>query len=196
MQFLHIANSDKPVAFYSLDVILSVGYRTNSSRAIHFRKWATNVLKNYLLRGYAINEKRLLQIHNQLQELQSAISFLQEKSKHKLLAGQEQEILSLLTNYSKTFTLLERYDKEKLSLIKKAKGKFVLKYEEAISVISKIKKNLISKKEASDLFGKENSDKFKGILGTIYQTFGKKELYSSLEEKAAHLLYFIIKDHP
>ena len=196
VQFLHIANSDKPVAFYNLDVILAVGYRTNSARAIHFRKWATNVLKNYLLEGYIINEKRLLQAKNQLQELQGAISFLQEKSKRELLVGQEQEILNLLASYSKTLTLLEQYDKGKISLIKKTKGRFILKYEEAINVISKIKKDLVAKKEASDLFGQENSDKFKGILGSIYQTFNRKELYSSLEEKAAHLLYFIIKDHP
>ena len=196
VQFLHIANSDKPVAFYNLDVILAVGYRTNSARAIHFRKWATNVLKNYLFKGYVINEKRLLQAKNQFKELQGAISFLQEKSKHELLAGQEQEIFNLLANYSKTLTLLEQYDKEKLSLIKNTKGKFILKYEEAINVISEIKKDLITKKEASDFFGRENSDKFKGILGNIYQTFDRKELYPSLEEKSAHLLYFIIKDHP
>ena len=196
VQFLHIANSDKPVAFYNLDVILAVGYRTNSARAIHFRKWATNVLKNYLFKGYIINEKRLLQAKNQFKELQGTISFLQEKSKHELLAGQEQEIFNLLANYSKTLTLLEQYDKEKLSLIKNTKGKFILKYEEAINVISKIKKDLIARKEASDFFGRENSDKFKGILGNIYQTFDRKELYPSLEEKSAHFLYFIIKDHP
>jgi death-on-curing family protein len=128
--------------------------------------------------------------------LQGTISFLQEKSKNKLLTGQEQEILSLIANYSKTLTLLEQYDKENLSIIKKTKGKFVLKYEDAINVISQIKKDLVARKEASDLFGQENSDMFKGILGSIYQTFNRKELYHSLEEKAAHLLYFIIKDHP
>ncbi len=116
VQFLHIAGSDKPVTFYSLDVILAVGYRTNSAQAIHFRKWATNILKKYLVQGYVVNEKKLLQARNQLQELQGAISLLQEKSKHELLAGQEQEILNLLANYSKTLTLLEQYDKEKLSL--------------------------------------------------------------------------------
>jgi death-on-curing family protein len=196
VHFLHIANSDKPVAFYNLDIILAVGYRTNSTRAIHFRRWATNVLKNYLIKGYAVNKKRLLQAKNQLKELQSAISFLQEKSKHELLTGQEQEILNLLSNYSKTLTLLEKYDKEKLTLIKKTKSKFKLEYEEIIKVINEIKKDLINKNEASDLFGKEINNKLKDILGNIYQTFRKKELYPSLEEKAAHLLYFIIKDHP
>jgi death-on-curing family protein len=137
-----------------------------------------------------------LQTRNNLQELQNATSFLWEKSKHELLAGQEQEILNLLAHYAKTLTLLEQYDKEKLSLNKKTKSKFVFKHEEIINIIEQIKKELVAKKEASDLFGQENNNKFKGILGSIYQTFGKKELYPSIEEKAAHLLYFIIKDHP
>jgi prophage maintenance system killer protein len=196
VHFLHIAKSDKPVAFYSLDVILSVGYRTNSSRAIHFRKWATKVLKSYLLKGYALNQKRLLETQEKLRELQQAIDFLQEKTKHQLLAGQEQEILNLLANYSKTLTLLEQYDKQKLSLARKAKGKFVLAYEDAKRIIREIKNELMAKKEASSLFGQEEGNKFKAILGNIYQTFNKKELYPSLEEKASHLLYFIIKDHP
>jgi len=138
---------------YNLDVIISVGYRVNSKRATQFRIWATKTLKEHLVKGYTINEKRLVQAKNRLQELQGAISFLQEKSRHKLLSGQEQEILNLLANYSKTLTLLEQYDKEKLSLIKKTKGRFILKYEDAINVISEIKKDLIAKKEASDLFG-------------------------------------------
>lgn len=196
VHFLHIPNSDKPVAFYSLDVILAIGYRTNSAKAIDFRKWATNVLKNFLVKGYAINQKRLLQAQERFKELQGAIEFLQEKAGHKLLAGQEQEILNLLAGYSKTLTLLEQYDKEKLELIKKARGKYVLKYEDAKKIIEEVKRDLISKKEAGDLFGQENGKKFKGIIGNIYQTFDKKELYPSLEEKAAHLLYFIVKDHP
>lgn len=187
---------ERDIDFYNLDVIISVGYRVKSLRGTQFRIWATKTLKEHLVKGYTINEKRLLQAKNQLQELQGTISFLQEKAKHELLAGQEQEIFNLLANYSRTLTLLEQYDKEKLSLIKSKKGRFILKYDEAINVISKIKKDLVAKKEASDLFGQENGDKFKGILGSIYQTFNKKELYPSLEEKAAHLLYFIIKDHP
>jgi len=196
VQFLHIANSDKPVAFYNLDVILAIGYRTNSSRAIQFRIWATNVLKNYLLKGYALNQKQLLEAKEKFNELQETISFLQEKSKHELLTGQEHEILNLLAKYSKTLTLLEQYDKEKLVLAEKGRAKFVLDYEQAQIIIKEVKKELIAKKEASDLFGLESGDRFKGILSAIYQTFDGKELYPSLEEKAAHLLYFIIKDHP
>lgn len=153
VHFLHIPNSDKPVAFYSLDVILAVGYRTNSKRAIEFRKWATNILKNYLLKGYAINKKRLVEAQEKFQELKDAIRVINEQAKHELLIGQEKEILNLLANYSKTLTLLEEYDKNKLTISSKSKEKFVLRYD-------------------------------------------GKELYPSLEEKAAHLLYLIIKDHP
>ena len=184
------------LTYFNLDMIISVGYRVNSKRATQFRIWATKTLKEHLVKGYTVNERRLLQAQSHLKELQETISFLQDKSKNELLAGQEQEILNLLTNYSKTLSLLEQYDKEKLSLIKKSKDSFVLKYEDAINIISKVKKELIAKREASDLFGQENSNRFKAILGSIYQTFDKKELYPSLEEKAAHLLYFIIKDHP
>lgn len=196
MQKMHNAKSDKPVIFYSLDVILGVGYRTNSKVAIEFRKWATKTLKQHLIEGYTVNERRLLQARDQLKELQSAVDFLQKKAKHELLAGQEQEILSLLANYSKTLTILDQYDKEKLVLSRKTKGKFILTYKDSSKIISELKKELINKKEAGDLFGQEYGDKFKGILGNLTQTFGGKELYQSLEEKAAHLLYFIIKDHP
>lgn len=196
VQKMHIANSDKPVELYSLDVILAVGYRTNSARAIHFRQWATRTLRNYLLQGYALNEKRLLETREKFKELQNAISFLRDKSKHELLSGQEREILDLLANYSKTLTLLEQYDSEKLVMAKKGRGKFILDYENAQKIIKEVKKELIAKSEAGDFFGQEYGDKFKAILGNIYQTFGGKELYASVEEKATHLLYFAVKDHP
>jgi len=179
---------------YNLDMIISVGYRVNSKQATQFRIWATKTLKEHLIKGYTINQKRLLQTRNNLKDLQEAIVLLQEKSKHELLAGQEQEILSLLSNYAETLTLLEQYDKEKIALVKKAKGKFILKEDEADEVIQTLKKELIAKKEAGEVFGVDASHQLKGILGNIYQTFGGKELYPSLEEKAAHLLYFIIKD--
>ncbi|CAD7780402.1 MAG: Virulence protein RhuM family protein [Candidatus Methanoperedenaceae archaeon GB50] len=181
---------------YNLDMIISVGYRVNSKQATLFRIWATKILKQHLIKGYTINEKRLLQTQNRLKELQSAIDFLQKKSKYKLLTGQEKEILELLANYSKTLTLLEQYDKGKIKLIKKSKAEFGLEYEEAKRIIKEIKKDLITKKEASDLFGQDNEGRLAGIIKNIYQTFKGKELYPSLEEKAAHLLYFIVKDHP
>lgn len=189
-------NRIRKMNFYNLDMIISVGYRVNSKRATQFRVWATKILKDYLVKGYSINRKRLLQAQDQIKEIQNAINFLREKAKRKLLTGQEREILDLLANYSKTLTLLGQYDKKKILLIKKTKGKFILKYNEATEVILQIKKDLVAKKEAGNLFGQESGEKFKAILGNIYQTFKRKELYFSLEEKAAHLLYFIIKDHP
>ena len=181
---------------YNLDMIISVGYRVNSKRATQFRVWATNTLKNYLVKGYAINEKRLLEAQNKFNELQNAVDFLRQKSKYELMAGQEQEILNLLADYSKTLTLLEQYDTEKVVLSKKGKAEFVLDHKLATNVISEIKKELQIKNEASEMFGTEPHNKLEGLLGNIRQTFDGKELYSSIEEKASNLLYFIIKDHP
>jgi death-on-curing family protein len=196
VQKMHIANSDKLVNFYNLDCVISVGYRVNSKRATQFRVWATKTLKNYLVKGYAVNEKRLLMQEEKLREVQQTISFLQGKSKHQLLSGQEQEIMSLLLSYSKTLTLLDGYDKNNLFLQRGGRGKFVLNYEEAVRIISAIKKDLIAKKEASQLFGQECEGKLEAILGAVSQFYNRKELYQSMEEKAAHFLYFIIKDHP
>jgi prophage maintenance system killer protein len=196
VQKMHIPNSDKPVEFYSLDVILAVGYRVSSSRAIHFRQWATKIIKKYLIKGYAINNDRLLEAENKFHELQVAVLFLQKESKKKLLKGQETEILNLLADYSKTLSLLERYDKGNLGEQKGAKTKFVLEYEECVRIIAELKKELMAKKEAGDLFGQERGGSFEGIVRGLYQTFGKKELYLSIEDKASHLLYLTIKDHP
>jgi len=196
--FAHTAPDGKTykTKFYNLDLIISVGYRVNSKRATQFRVWATKTLKDYLVKGYAVNEKRLLEAENKFKELQNAVDFLRQKSKHELLAGQEQEILNLLGDYSKTLTLLEQYDTEKVTLPKGGKGKFVLDNTIAQKVITEIKKELINKKEASDLFGVDPQNRLSGILGNLLQTFDKKKLYPSIEEKASHLLYFIIKDHP
>ena len=196
VHFLHIANSDKPVAFYSLDVILAIGYRTNSSRAIHFRQWATKILKSYLLKGYVVNQKQLLEAKEKFYQLKETVDFLQKKSKTILLEGQEKDLLSLLADYSKTLTLLEKYDKNNLKKEKGTKSKFILEYEACLNIISELKNNLATKKEASDLFGNENNNKLESVVKNLYQTFSKKELYKNIEEKSANLLYLIIKDHP
>ncbi len=161
---------------YNLDMIISIGYRVNSTKATQFRIWATGILKNYLLKGYAINEKKLLDAKEKFNQLQETVNFLQKKSKGKLLKGQEKEILNLLADYSKTLTLLEQYDKNKLKEVRGKKTGFILKYEDCQSIIMEIRKELISK--------------------NIYQSFAKKELYQSIEIKAAHFLYLTIKDHP
>ncbi len=196
VQKMHIANSDKLVEFYSLDVILAVGYRVNSSRAIHFRQWATKIIRQYLIKGFSINKERLLEAQNKFQELQEVVLFLQKQSKKELLKGQEIEIFNLLVDYSKTLSLLEQYDTGKLIEQKGAKTKFVLGYEDCIKIIIELKKELVVKKEASDLFGQKRDGGFEGIIKGLYQTFGGKELYPTIEDKSAHLLYLIIKDHP
>lgn len=182
--------------FYNLDAIVSVGYRVNSKRATQFRIWATRTLKNYLVKGYAINEKRLLEMREKFNDLQEAVAFLRNKADSKLLLGQEKELLNLLANYSKTLSILEQYDTGRLPKPKGLKARFILKYENCVKIISELKKELIVKKEASGLFGIEVSERFKSVAGNLYQTFGGKELYTTIEEKAAHLLYLTIKDHP
>lgn len=184
------------VEYFNLDIILSVGYRVSSKRATQFRIWATKTLKQYLIKGYAINENRLLEAREKFKELQVAIAFLQEKSKKELLKGQEGELLSLLSGYAKTLTLLEAYDTGKLKEAKGKKSTFVLTYENCLRIIAELKKELMAKKEAGDLFGKERDGSFEGIIRGLYQSFGGKKLYPNIEDKAAHLLYFIIKDHP
>ena len=181
---------------YNLDMIISVGYRTNSKRATQFRIWATRTLKNYLVKGYTINEKRLLEMREKFNDLQEAVVFLRNKADSKLLSGQEKELLNLLANYSKTLSILEQYDTGRLPKPKGLKARFILKYENCVKIISELKKELVVKKEAGGLFGIEVSERFKSVAGNLYQTFGGKELYTTIEEKAAHLLYLTIKDHP
>ncbi len=140
---------------YNLDMIISVGYRVNSKQATQFRIWATRVLKQHILQGYTVNQKRLLETRTKFKELQNAITFLQKKSRKKLLKGQEKEILDLLGEYSKTLSILEQYDKRKIKKAKGQKGKFVLKYDNCKDIVIKIKENLITKKQASSFFGIE-----------------------------------------
>ena len=184
------------VDYYNLDAIISVGYRVNSQRATYFRVWATKVLKQYLVKGYIINEKLLLEAKNKFNELKEAVLFLQKQSKKELLHGQEAEILNLLADYSKTLTILNQYDKGELESQKGEKTKFVLKYKDCQNIISELRDKLIVEKEAGDFFGQEKNENLDGIINGLYQTFDRKELYPTIEDKASNLLYLIIKDHP
>lgn len=186
----------KPTKYYNLDVIISVGYRVKSQRGTHFRIWATKILKQHLIKGYTLNEKRLLEARNKFYELQEAVLFLQKQSRKELLKGQEAEILNLLADYSKTFSLLEKYDSGSLEEKKGKKTGFVLRYDECAKIIAGLKKELFDKKEAGNLFGQERKGIFEGVIGGLYQTFKRKELYPSIEDKSSHLLYLTIKDHP
>ena len=186
----------RKIEYYNLDLILSIGYRVNSTNATKFRQWTTKTLRQHIIAGYTLNKKRLLEAKSKFHELQEAVSFLQKQSNKELLKGQETEILNLLADYSKTLSLLEKYDKGNLVEQKGGKTKFVLRYDDCAKIIAELKKELIAKKEAGDLFGQERSGNFEGIIGCLYQTFDRKELYPTIEDKASHLLYLIIKDHP
>lgn len=181
---------------YNLDVIISVGYRVKSREGVHFRIWATSVLRKYLVAGYAINENRIKQALNNFEELQNTISFLGSKIASENLKGREQDIFNLLSDYSKTLSVLEEFDKNNIGDVAGTDSSFILDYESAIGVLKSVKQDLILRKQASDLFATERGKDFQSIIGSLYQTFDGRELYSSIEKKAAHLLYFTIKDHP
>jgi len=193
VQKMHIASSDKPVKLYSLDVIISVGYRVNSSRATQFRIWATQILKKHLIDGYTLNEKRLNEQTRKLEALRKTIELISStKSRKKLEYREAMGLLEVISDYNYALGLLDDYDYKRLKITQTSKEeKFCLNYGIAIQAI----KELRNKFPGSDLFGVERDKSFESSIASIYQTFAGKELYSSIEEKAANLLYFIVKNH-
>jgi prophage maintenance system killer protein len=188
VQKMHIANSDKPVEFYNLDVIISVGYRVKSKQGTQFRQWATSRLKNYLIQGYAVNQKRL----DQLQKTIELIANNQETNNLDEAKG----LLEIIKNYNKSFILLNQFDSNSLKTEKLNENiTYEIKFEEALKAIEELKSQLMKKKEATELFGNRKDGGFEGILGNIVQSFGGQYLYKSIEEQAANLLYFVIKNH-
>ena len=157
VQKMHIANSDKPVKFYSLDIVLAVGYRTNSAKAIKFRQWATKILKEYLIKGYALNQKALQQ--QKLEELNKTIQLIKQGLQNQELSTNEAKgFVDIVSNYAKSWALLQGYDDHSLEEITQTKeSKFVLDCDEAKEAIAKLKKTLIAKGEATKLFGQEKS---------------------------------------
>jgi len=185
VQKMHIPNSDKPVMFFSLDIILSVGYRTNSSKAILFRRWANSVLKEYLTKGYALNQKRL-------DELNTVIDIISRSSIPEISG-----VASVLDFFTKGLNILDDYDHQVLKKPSsndknnsEQKESWQLTYEAGIKVIESMRFA-----ETSSLFGNEKDNSFKSTLGAIYQTFDGKDVYPTLEEKAANLLYMLVKNH-
>lgn len=184
------------VEYYNLDMIISLGYRVNSKRATSFRVWATKILKDYIINGYSINNKRLQQ--KGLKELNETISLLKDTiSNAQIELNEAKGLLDVILNYSRTWTLLQGYDEDSLKIDFVSKeAKFILDSDEAKNYIAQLKDELIKKGEATELFGREKAGEFEGILRNIYQTFGGIDLLESVEEKAANLLYYIIKGHP
>lgn len=178
------------VKYYNLDVIISVGYRVNSKQGTRFRQWATQRLKDYLVKGYAINQKRL-------DELGKMVKLIEQGSKTgDLHLPEAKGLLDILSNYTKSFVLLNQFDSNNLPVEKlNEKITYEISYPEARKAIDEMKRQLLKKKEATQLFGNEKDEGFKSSLQSIVQTFGGRYLYPSIEEQAAHLLYFIIKNH-
>ncbi|MDO8721726.1 MAG: virulence protein RhuM/Fic/DOC family protein [Syntrophales bacterium] len=185
------------VEYYNLDVIISVGYRVKSQRGTQFRIWATQVLKDHILKGYSINEKRLQEQNARLLELQKTVGLLQRVMESRELARDEATgLLQVITDYSYALSLLDQYDHQELKIRRTTKKiPFALTYKAARRAIDKLGEQTRKKGQSMALFGREKDQSFQGSLGAIYQTFDGKELYPSIEEKAAHLLYFVIKNH-
>ena len=194
-KFAHTASDGKTYKsnFYNLDMIISVGYRVNSKRGTQFRIWANKVLKDYLVKGYSLNERRLKERTEKIKELEKTIEiFSKVTESYQLKQDEFSGILRVIKDYTYALDVLDKYDNKELSVTNTNKElTFKITYDSAKKMITKMKEKF----GGSTLFGKEKDKSFKGTIGAIYQTFGKKELYTSIEEKSAHLLYFTIKNH-
>lgn len=174
-----IGRASRPPQYYNLDVIISVGYRVKSKRGVAFRKWANSVLKQYILQGYAVNNDRINQLNEVIRIMKRTENSLDSK-----------QVLSIVEKYSTALELLDSYDHQNMKRPSGKQAIYVLSYEECREVIDAMYFG-----NQSDLFGREKDDSFKGSIGNIYQSFAGKDVYLSLEEKAANLLYFVTKNH-
>ena len=165
--------------FYNLDVIISVGYRVKSKRGVVFRKWANSVLTDYVIKGYAINDQRLQQLGEVIRIMKRTQNALDAK-----------QVLNVIENYNTALTLLDDYDHQCMQRPKGSEATYVLTYEECRNIIDQMRFNA-----DSDLFGHEKDDSFKGSIGNVYQSFAGEDVYPTLQEKAANLLYFVTKNH-
>jgi len=191
VHFLHVNGVKKPVPFYNLDVIISVGYRVKSKRGTAFRIWARKIIKDYLVKGYAVNERIRKE---QIGELRQLVGMLGRTIQNQSLLSNDETnaLFEVVTNYTYALDTLDNYDYERLTIDKTTKQEpFHATYENAMEAIN----GLREKFGGSALFGNEKDESFKSSIGQIYQTFGGEELYPSVEEKAAMLLYLVTKNH-
>lgn len=185
--FEHTAEDGKTykVQYYNLDMIISVGYRVNSKRGIQFRKWATKILKDYMLKGYAINQKRLEYLEKTVKLIDIA-----NRIDERLENNEAKEILKVIGEYSKALDLLDDYDHKTLKKINGNTDERKIEYSQCIDIINKLRFN-----EESTLFAVERDKGLESIIGNIYQSFDGQDVYKSIEEKAANFLYLIVKNH-
>jgi prophage maintenance system killer protein/transcriptional regulator CtsR len=186
MQKMHNAISDKPILFYNLDVIVSVGYRVNSKRGTQFRIWATNVLKEHIVKGYTENARRLQELRQSLQIIEHVLD------RNDVSSDEARALLRVVTDYSYALDLLDDYDHQRVPAAPVHKGEVkAISYEEARRLIERLREKF----GAPAIFGQEKDESLHSSLNAILQTFGGKDVYPGLEEKAAHLLYFLVKNH-
>jgi len=187
----------REIEYYNLDAIISVGYRVNSTRATRFRQWATRILRDHLLIGYTLNERRLAE--RGLAEAQQAIALLARTlMTHALVTNEGQAVLDVVQRYTRSWQLLLAYDEQRLADQPRhaIAPRAALPVEDARAAVASLRNDLVARGEAGPLFGQERGETLTGILGAIEQTFDGKPLYPSVQIRAAHLLYFVIKDHP
>ena len=185
VQKMHFANSDKPVSLYNLDVIISVGYRVKSKNGVIFRKWANKILKDYLIKGYAVNNKRLEYLEKTIKLIDIA-----GRIDTELKGSEAKEIIKVINNYSTALNLLDDYDHKTITKPKGTTNDNKITYEDCMDIVSKLKFG-----SNSNLFALERNQGLKTIIGAIYQSFNGKDLYITIEEKAANFLYLITKNH-
>lgn len=194
VQNLHIPGSDKPVAFYNLDVIISVGYRVKSPEGVRFRQWATGVLREHLTRGYTLSRQRL---ETNARELEAALLLVRQTARlPELSADQGRGLVDIVSRYAQTFALLQRYDEGLLTEPATQAGGCLPTPAEARTALAELKAGLQARGEAGELFARERGDGLEALLGNLDQTAFGEPVYASVESKAAHLLYFVIKNHP
>jgi death-on-curing family protein len=184
---------ERDINYYNLDAIISVGYRVNSKQATQFRIWATSVLKKHLLDGYTINKKRISSNYQKFMQAVADVKALLP-SGDKIKSA---EILELINTFADTWFSLDAYDTARLPKNGITKKQVIFTAEELVGALQELKEKLISKKQATDIFGRDRTKQaVNGIVGNVFQSFNKKDLYSTIESKAAHLLYFMVKNHP
>jgi len=182
---------------YNLDAIISVGYRVSSVQGTRFRIWANRVLKDYLVQGYALNTQRLHVQQEHIKQLERTLTLFQQNLIEQASLPEARGLVSVISGYARTFVLLNQFDSERLPLGDFATTiRYEIQEDEALAGIAALKADLMAKGEASELFGNQKDDSFAGVLGNIVQSFGGQFLYPSIEEQGAHLLYFVIKNHP
>lgn len=192
--FRHTAQDGKnyQIKQYNLDVIISVGYRVKSQRGTQFRQWATQRLKEYLLKGVAINQQRLTQLGQTIEVIQRRLT----DGSDDLGINEAKGLLNILTDYARSFVLLNQFDSANLPDDGvNSEVTYEISYAEAMPAIAQLKAQLMAQSEATDLFGREKDEGFKSSLASVVQSFGGAYVYPSIEAQAAHLLYFVIKNH-